>query len=101
MQNNDKDCLCEFLKFFYYLLSEQTKTGENDDGYDPFMPLVRIGTGSTGSSRGAMEMTSGVSDVIGPRYDRPYTPPHQIRSTFINQDLLELLREEKQRMKST
>ncbi|RGB25024.1 hypothetical protein C1646_475325 [Rhizophagus diaphanus] len=46
-------------------------------------------------------MTSGINEVNSPEYNRPHTPPHQIRSTSENQDLLKRLRQEKQRTKST
>ncbi|GBB87107.1 hypothetical protein RclHR1_18300009 [Rhizophagus clarus] len=62
---------------------------------------MQIGTESAGSSRGATEMTSGINEINSPEYDRPHTPPHQIRSTSENQDLLKRLRQEKQRTKST
>ena len=52
---------------------------------------------SVGSSA---EMT-GINEINSPEYDRPHTPPHQIRSTSENQDLLKRLRQEKQRTKST
>ncbi|GBB99994.1 hypothetical protein RclHR1_03700002 [Rhizophagus clarus] len=51
---------------------------------------------SAGSSA---EMT--INEINSPEYDRPHTPPHQIRSTSKNQDLLKQLRQEKQRTKST
>ncbi|CAG8474348.1 9415_t:CDS:10 [Diversispora eburnea] len=72
------------------VVSKKTKTGENVDGYDLYIPLVEIGTGVTRSS-----------DVINPMHDGPCTPPHQIRSASMDQDLLERLREEKQRTEST
>ena len=46
-------------------------------------------------------MTSGINEINSPEYDRPHTPPHQIRSTSEDQDLLKRLRQEKQRAKST
>jgi len=46
-----------------------------------------VGTESAGSSRGATEMTSGINEVNSPGFDRPHTPPHQIRSISENQVL--------------
>ncbi|CAG8461569.1 18029_t:CDS:10 [Acaulospora morrowiae] len=60
-----------------------------------------IETESTGSSRGATEMTCDMNDVNSSGWDIPRTPPHQICSTSKNQDLLKRLRQEKQRVKST
>ncbi|RGB40374.1 hypothetical protein C1646_406911 [Rhizophagus diaphanus] len=103
-------CLREFLSKIFHLLCEQAKTISRDvEKDDPFISTegsthskatlsvsqsleMPFGTESAGLSRGATEMTSG---------DRPHTPPHQIRSTSENQDVLKRLRQEKQRTKST
>ncbi|CAG8540510.1 18478_t:CDS:10 [Acaulospora morrowiae] len=57
-----------------------------------------IETESTGSSRGATEMTSDMNDVNSSGCDIPRTPPHQICSTYKKS---KRLRQEKQRVKST
>ncbi|RIA96236.1 hypothetical protein C1645_409565 [Glomus cerebriforme] len=60
--------------------------------------IVHYNTSSSSSSQ-SLETPIGTESASS--YDRPHTPPHQIRSTSENQDLLKRVRQEKQRTKST
>ncbi|CAG8630582.1 1993_t:CDS:2, partial [Paraglomus occultum] len=101
-----------FFKNFYCLLVSRPKPSAEDD--DPFINNNRtegfthskatpssLGSQSLEMPIGSYRMTSDINDVNNSECDIPRTPPHQIRSTSKNQDLLERLRQEKERTKST